>query len=62
MKSKKRSILEMIAEKYAPGDMVGREREITKAWKAVCVFQLDIEHMTGKAAMQVIREKKNQEN
>lgn len=59
--SKKRAILEMIAEKYAPGDVGGREHEISKAWKAVCVFQLELEHMTGKAAMQVIREKKNQE-
>lgn len=57
--SKKRSILEDISEKYAPGDVEGREYEINKAWKNVCVFQLEIEHMSGKAALQIVRDNKN---
>lgn len=60
--SKKRAILETISEKYAPGDVEGREHEINKAWKSVCVFQLEIEHMTGKAALQIIRDKKSMEH
>lgn len=55
--AEKRAILERIAEKYAPGDLVGREHEIKKTWAAVCVMQLEIEHLTGKASMQIIRDK-----
>lgn len=57
--TKKRVILEEISEKYAPGDVEGREHEINKAWKNVCVFELAIEHMTGKAAMQIVKDRKN---
>jgi nitroimidazol reductase NimA-like FMN-containing flavoprotein (pyridoxamine 5'-phosphate oxidase superfamily) len=55
--TKKREILELIAEKYSPGDMEGRDHEIKKTWAAVCVMQVEIEHMTGKAAMQIIKGK-----
>lgn len=57
--TRKREILELIAEKYAPGDIEARDREIARLWNPVCVIELKIEHMTGKAAMGIIREKEN---
>lgn len=55
--TKKRFVLESIAEKYSPGDIDGRNHEIQKTWNAVRVVELEIEHMTGKAAMKIVKDK-----
>ncbi|MDF2838356.1 MAG: Pyridoxamine 5-phosphate oxidase [Evtepia sp.] len=55
--TKKRAVLESIGEKYSPGDIEGRNHEMKKTGALVCVVELEIEHMTGKAAMQIVRKK-----
>lgn len=52
--AEKRRYLELLAEKYSPGDTEGRDREIELTFDNVCVIALEIEHMTGKAAIEII--------
>ncbi len=53
----KRSAFEILAAKYSPDDPQGRAQEIDKQLKNVCIFAVAIEHMTGKAAKELIPEK-----
>lgn len=48
--AEKRRVLEALALKYAPEDTpTHRAREIERAVDTVCVLEMRIEHMTGKA-------------
>lgn len=45
-----------LAEKYHPTDsMQGREEAILREWKPLCMIEFDIEHMTGKEAIELVR-------
>ena len=46
--------LECLAAKYSPDYLAGGQQEIEKDWNRVCVIALKIEHMTGKAAIELI--------
>lgn len=50
--------IETLAIKYAPNDSAAnREKAIKKEKKYMCMFVLEIEHMTGKEAIELRREK-----
>ena len=50
--------VEKLAVKYYPQDSkVGREQEIDKGWANLCMLTISIEHMTGKAAIEIVRKK-----
>ena len=52
----KRRGLELLADKYSPSvNAEIRELEINKLMKALIVMVLEIEHLTGKAARELIR-------
>lgn len=53
----KRHALMCLAEKYSPGYLDQAGGEIDGDWKRVCVVELAIEHMTGKAALELVRER-----
>lgn len=55
----KRKSIEILAAKYAPNDEAGRLLEIEKDYKPLCMIELEVEHMTGKEAIELIREKTN---
>lgn len=55
---KKREALEILAEKYTPDDKDGRTKEIDMLFKAVCMVEIEIEHMTGKEAIELVKMKK----
>lgn len=55
---RKRSALEVLAEKYTPDDKEGRIKEIDMLFKAVCMVEIEIEHMTGKEAIELVKMKK----
>jgi len=43
-----------LAEKYVPGDSKERRDDmINKEWDALCMLQMDIEHITGKEAREL---------
>lgn len=56
--NEKRNAIEKLAVRYTPNDEEGRLKKIEREYKILCMFELDIEHMTGKEAMKLVREKK----
>lgn len=53
--SEKRAAIELLAKKYHPSDtQKGRTDTINEAWRRMCLLELAIEHMTGKAAKELM--------
>jgi uncharacterized protein len=52
--SERRFVLESINEKYSPDFLDEGLKEIEKDWDRVCVVEINIEHMTGKAAIEIV--------
>ncbi len=46
----KRKALDLLVEKYFPDYSVEAEEVIRKGWAKVCLIEISIDHMTGKAA------------
>ncbi len=59
--SEKRSAVDKLAEKYRPNFSEERNQEIDREFPQLCVFELDIEHMTGKEAIELVRAKMKSE-
>lgn len=53
----KRAALELLADKYSPGQS-GREEEISQQLNRVCIVEITPEHMTGKEAIELVKQKK----
>ncbi len=53
----KRHALECLVEKYSPDYVDAAGSEIDGEWKRVCVIELAIEHMTGKASIELVKER-----
>lgn len=53
--AEKRRILRLLNTKYAPGLETAGDQEIEKEWKAVCIVKVEVEHMTGKEAIELVR-------
>lgn len=56
--AEKRAAIELLSEKYSPDDPEGRRAEIEREYKILCMFELRIEHMTGKEAIELVRSRK----
>lgn len=56
--AEKRAAIELLSEKYSPDDPEGRRAEIEREYKILCMFELRIEHMTGKEAIELVRARK----
>jgi nitroimidazol reductase NimA-like FMN-containing flavoprotein (pyridoxamine 5'-phosphate oxidase superfamily) len=52
--SEKRHALECLVEKYSPAYPDVGQREIASSWDRVCILEILIEHMTGKAAIELV--------
>ncbi|MBS5144608.1 MAG: pyridoxamine 5'-phosphate oxidase family protein [Butyricicoccus pullicaecorum] len=51
-----KSAINALAMKYSPNDTEeNRQKVIAREWKPLCMFVLEIEHMTGKEAMELVR-------
>lgn len=54
--------MERLSLKYAPEDSPeNRRRAIEKDWAPLCVLELAIAHMSGKEAIELVREKKKKQ-
>lgn len=53
----KRNAIQKLAEKYSPDYREGIQAEIDKEIKALCMIELDIEHMTGKEAIELVKKR-----
>lgn len=54
----KRAAIEKLAIKYAPEDTAAnRDNTINREWKPLCMLEMTIEHITGKEAIELVKEK-----
>lgn len=53
----KQYALESLLEKYSPDYFEEGQGEIESDWNNVCVVEIKVEHMTGKAAMELLKNK-----
>lgn len=56
----KRAAIETLTMKYTPDDAEGREKEIDGSFRALCMLELAIEHLSGKESIELINAKKSQ--
>ena len=57
-KNEIRETIEKLAIKYYPTDSIeNRNQEIAREWKALCMMELSVEHMTGKEAIEIAKKK-----
>lgn len=52
--AEKRHAMLCLAEKYSPDHMDAAEGEIEGAWDRTCAIEVSIEHVSGKAALEVV--------
>ncbi len=55
--SEKKHALECLVEKYSPAYIKEGQTEIERDWNRFLAAEIDIEHMTGKAALEIINDK-----
>ncbi len=56
--NKIREAIEKLSIKYHPTDSIeNRNQEIAREWKALCMMELSVEHMTGKEAKELAKKK-----
>lgn len=55
--SEKKYALECLVGKYSPDYIPQGQSEIAQGWNRVCVAEVQIEHMTGKAAIELVTQK-----
>lgn len=55
--TEKRNALEVLAAKYSPDHEQGRLEEIDRLFKQVYLIELAVEYMSGKEAIEFVREK-----
>ena len=53
----KRHALECLVKKYSPDYVEAADAEIDGDWKRVCVIELAVEQMTGKASIELVKER-----
>lgn len=54
----KRDAIEKLALKYAPNDTEGnRQKAIDREWKPLCMLEMNIDHMSGKEAIELVKKK-----
>ncbi|MDO5650159.1 MAG: pyridoxamine 5'-phosphate oxidase family protein [Gallicola sp.] len=54
----KRMAIEKLAVRYTPDDtQTGRQNVIDREWKSLCMLEMRIDHMTGKEAIELIKQK-----
>lgn len=56
-KEEMRNAVDILAQKYRPGYEEERKAEIDHEFHALCVMALEIEHMTGKEAIELVNGK-----
>ena len=61
--AEKRFAAQALADKFSPEEPAERrDAEIEHSWKAMGIIRIDIEHMTGKEAIELVRARKKAES
>lgn len=59
----KRRAISALALKYAPNDSVeNREAAIDREWAPLCMLKLSVEHLNGKEAIELVREREKEKS
>ncbi len=53
--NEKKAALNYLVEKYAPNATKNGQSEVECDWNRMCIVEIQIEHMTGKAAIELIK-------
>ena len=54
--AEKRRAIELLADKYSPNEPVEkRDAEIEQEWRVLTLVRIDIEHLTGKQATELVK-------
>jgi hypothetical protein len=53
--SEKLRIMRLLNNKYAPGLDEAGESEIKREWSILCVISINVEHLTGKEAIELLK-------
>ena len=57
----KRAAIEKLAMKYVTNDSAeGRKKAIDREWAPLCMLAMDIDHMSGKEAIELVNERRKQ--
>lgn len=59
-KEEKMKTLRLLAERYSPNDEAGFQHEVEKGFNHMLMIRLDIEHLTGKEAIELARAKQKE--
>ncbi|MBU3161640.1 pyridoxamine 5'-phosphate oxidase family protein [Clostridium frigoris] len=51
--------IDSLVEKYSPDYIKEGQREIESGWNRVCLLEIKIEHITGKAAIEIVNNSHN---
>ena len=55
--AQKRSAIDALAAKYAPNAPVDdRKRAIDREWAPLCMLEMEIDHLTGKEAIELVQQ------
>ena len=58
-----RKAIEKLSIKYAPEDTAAhRDHAISREWKPLCMLEMTVDHVTGKEAIELVKEKEKQWN
>ena len=58
--SEKRASIEKLAIKFAPEDIAAnRDDAISREWKPLCMLEMTIDYVTGKEAIELVKEREN---
>ena len=58
--TEKRAAVEKLADKYAPeASSDYRDKYIEKEWAPLCMLEMTVKHMTGKEAIELVKEREN---
>lgn len=55
----RRYAIESLVEKYSPDYIEEGQQEIESGWNRVCLLEIKIEHITGKAAIEIVNNRHN---
>lgn len=55
--AEKREAIESLAAKYSPDNEEGRKKEIDREFKLLCMVEVTVDHMSGKEAIELVRQK-----
>ena len=56
----KYTAIEKLSVKYAPQDSIAhRNQAIDREWAPLCMLEMTIDHVTGKEAIELVKEREN---